>query len=277
MNISGILVDVFLILVGIGGLIIGFEELNTFRKLIFTRVSSINSFSTGKRISVSGTAVPEGSKARNGYDAGDKISSLEAPFTGRKCLLAYWEVKEFYGHDLTDVSGWSKIESGVEAIAFEIQDRSGSIRVELVGDLSDTTSSFSLSGGQDLVVDHKRDEKPSKRIIEFLENQGIPQPRMDQLNVGGFGGPEEGDRRYYERILQPGDDVFLLATLEESQTTGESGTSTIRLTSEQEFLLADSGWHVMLKKRALGTILSFALAIGLFGYVASRYGLWSIG
>ena len=142
-----------------------------------------------------------------GVVAADK-TTLESPFTGTDCVAYEYAVEErrtrtsSTGNTTSTHQYWKTIASGEHAVAFRLEDDTGSVLVD------PTRATFSLSTGDRIRVDGGTE--PPARIARFIDetdrvddqNRSIDL-RITELKTGR-------DRRFVERRLDVGGAVHVL-------------------------------------------------------------------
>lgn len=137
---------------------------------------------------------------------------LEAPFSDEDCLVAIWRVEEYRDDHDDDGGSWRTVESGTESVPFYLDDGTGWILVEPHPDVEYTL-------GDEPRIDVDAGDEPPAPVRRFLEREGVaPVARR----LGSFLtvqiGTKEGDRRYYQRLLQPGEDVYVFGTVQRDES-----------------------------------------------------------
>lgn len=143
-------------------------------------------------VEVAGTARP----------AGD--GPIRAPFTDEAALVAEWEIEEY--EEAGKHSGWRTVGSGVVSTPFLVDDgtdevlvRPGDARVEIE---TRTEPTVEVSG----------QEEPPEPIREFLALEATPGPSDEPLIESLDWGQKEGDRRYDQHLIRPGEEVYVHGT-----------------------------------------------------------------
>ena len=197
---------------------------------------------------------------------------MEAPLSGEPCVAAGWEVDEW--NESGKSSSWHTIAEGYESVPFLVDDGSARIRVEPgansdastwttnlpLGDLDD---SVSVDGAtldvESLVVRHQvapDDPKPAR--VEAFERRapGVDEQSGAMLEVLDFG-TAHGERKYKEGVVQPGDDVYLLGTVEPVDGDAHPDRrlrpeDAVVTTGEDEFVLSTRSEEELLSKSRWG-------------------------
>lgn len=268
MGLFDLFLDALIALLAVGFFGLMIRDIATLRRLITTPVGSINEAAVGEQIAVSGTASPARSDTIDGDDSESGVSTLSAPITGRECLLASWEIKEFYGLEWRN-GRWVTVDKDVEAIPFEVQEGGSSLRVEPDETIAKDTFSLDLKDRHETVLSHRGDEQPPERVAQLLDERDVREPNVSST-LSGNSEWVQGDRRYYEPLVEPGDDIFLLGTVEKTHNS----SLCLRLTADIDSLLTNQGRSAMIKKHVRFAIFSFIGSVGLFAYLNSKYSLW---
>jgi len=200
-------------------------------------------------------------------------SRMEAPLSGEPCVAAGWEVDEW--NESGKSSSWHTIAEGYESVPFLVDDGSARIRVEPGADsdasnwttnlpLGDLDDSVSVDGAtldfQSLAVRHQvapDDPKPAR--VEAFERRapGIDEQSGAMLDVLDFG-TAHGERKYKEGVVRPGDDVYLLGTVEPTHRDAAENVrlrpedAVVRPTGEDEFILSTRTEDDLLRKTRWG-------------------------
>ncbi|MDY6780333.1 MAG: hypothetical protein SV760_07275, partial [Halobacteria archaeon] len=138
----------------------------------------------------------------------------QSPFGKEKCALAEWKIEEW--EESGDTSTWEKRAKGVEPSEFYLDDGTGEILVrvedpvedrERVHDEDNTT--VEIEGNDEPVVEVGSEDEPPSHIAEFIrENDRVPESR-DPVVSALDTGHQHGDRRYYERLIEPHEEVYV--------------------------------------------------------------------
>jgi hypothetical protein len=250
----------YLLLFG-GGLYViysGFRTWQRMRLIQDTPTEKIRSAAVG-RTELSGTGRSLG-------------SPIYRPFGNDECLVATYEIEEWEeDHSDKHSSGhWETIESGTFVKPFQLNDGTGTVRIDAT---KDATFRFASDHVREIEVG-AREEEPSN-IVDFLRNYsdaGIP-------NKDGITGFLFADRRRYtEQWIPVGQELYLLggAVPVQPDETNTSGLALKRDTASGQFiisaepeseLISDAKWMAPLK--IVGGLA--ASAIGLY-FLLSRFG-----
>lgn len=140
---------------------------------------------------------------------------LAAPFTDEDCLVAIWRIEEYRVY--TDKDGktrseWTTIGSGVESTAFYVDDGTGRLLVR-----PDESVEFDVEELDTIEVSAGR--RPPAPIEAFLED-GSRTSVMSAFNrlrevatVASGGWNWNRRRRYYQRLITPGEAVYVFGTV----------------------------------------------------------------
>ncbi|MFC6953828.1 hypothetical protein [Halorubellus litoreus] len=226
-------------------------------------------------------------------EAADGNSKLQAPLSGTACVAAGWEVEEW--DETGDNSDWRTIAEGYDSVPFRVDDGSAEIRVEPGADadssswtsnvsLGDLDHSVSVDGKtldfQTLGVRHQvapDDPKPA-RVEEFeLRAPGIDEQTGSMFNAIDFGNAH-GERKYSEGVVEPGDSVYLLGTVE--PTDGDAHPdrrlrpedAVVTPAGDDEFILSTRSEDELLSKARYGLP---AMVVGAMVMAASV--LYAVG
>lgn len=142
---------------------------------------------------------PEGPiELRGTARAADEVVS--GPFTGEVSLLCETRVEEYrssrYG------GSWREIDSGSWSVPFLLEDDSGSVLVDPRGAdvrLGSDVVRIGVDGGS----------APPERIRRYVDAHGLSCENR-RLDLGPLSIPRGADRRYTERRIRPGAELYVL-------------------------------------------------------------------
>jgi|AntRauTorcE11898_2_1112593.scaffolds.fasta_scaffold00067_19 hypothetical protein len=186
----------------------------------------------------------------------DDVGTMAAPLSGEECVVAGWEVEEW--EEGGESSSWRTVGEGYDGMPFAVDDGSGEIRVETgtdaagsdpfstnlsIGDLDHSVSIDDVTVDFDAlpVRQHLEPDEPSPSAVEAFVAQ-TPTPRqqsgslMNALDIGNA----HGERKYKEGVIQPGDEVYLLGSVEPEERD-PNGASTVRFRPEDAVVTPGSG------------------------------------
>lgn len=218
----------------------------------------------------------------------DDADAMRAPLSGENCVAAGWEIEEW--DESGKHSSWHTIAEGYHSEPFLVDDGSAQIRVEPGADsdasnwttnlsLGDLDDSVSVDGAtldfQQLAVRHQiapDDAKPA-RVEEFERRApGISEQTGAMLEVLDFG-KAHGERKYEEGVVQPGDDVYLLGTVEPADGDAHANRrlrpdDAVVTPGTEEFILSTRSEEELRSKSRYGlpamALGGLAMAAGLF-------------
>jgi hypothetical protein len=192
------------------------------------------------------------------------LQTTTAPLSGDDCVFSAWRVEEFYGHELGTHSGWTEQASGYDAEVFELSDGSGTIAVNISSDWGFLDTEFDLEGldspRQTVTID---DDLPSE-IREFESAIGIEKRTPAIIDVPtSDSGPKQGDRRYYEATISPGDAVFISGVA--SERDADTGL-VVTDGGDNQLLISDEGRNSATRDRLFGVVVLSVVSICLLWY-----------
>lgn len=218
--------------------------------------------------------------------------TLDAPFTGDDCLVRTWMIEEWEETD--DSSSWRTIAEDVAAVPFVVDDGTGRVRVDppdtdAVHDPSisptevfdmirrnsaDSDAVYDVDGIEEPVVENAVDEATPDAVEQFVTDRDDVTYAAEGVLDGLDAGRQEGDRRYYQALVQPGEDVYVLGTAVPREGAGgpdnpENLSVTHRDGIDPLFLLADKPEQTLIEARKDRSPL---LYIGI-GIVTATVGL----
>lgn len=203
-------------LVGIGLLVLswrvvkrGSDSMDRYRRLVGTPDVESADLYPGRTVTLSGTARGE--------------RTFWSPVERRECLLAAWRVERYSGGG-GHGNNWKTVASGAHAVPFDVDDGTNRVSVDLrarsaEGDLASCYDDWldgagrvddeirQLFEGTEQVIRHAPDELP-EYLSPLYHNEDLTRPRSRALNAVELVA-ETDERRYFETIVTPGDEVFV--------------------------------------------------------------------
>ena len=173
--------------------------------------------------------------------------SMRAPFSEGGCLLAEWKVEEW--EESGKHASWRTEGTGTLTVPFYVADDTGQVLVRPGG------AAVELSGDWE-TTEVGIDETPPGQIREFTEMDSTPGD-PDEALIGTLDwGTQVGDRRYHQRVLRPGEAVYVhgTATRVESERFGGDDFEIVAGADDGDpdsdvFLVADSTESALLARR----------------------------
>jgi hypothetical protein len=170
-------------------------------------------------------------------DASDE-GPLPAPFSEASCLLAEWEIEEW--DESGKHSSWRTEGQGTVTTPFYVDDGTDRVLVRP----SEATVDLSVSRETTRVG---VDEEPPESIRRFLDLDSTPGDPDEALIKALDWGTQVGDRKYHQRLLKPGDEVYVhgTATRVGAETFGANDFELVESADDghpdaELFLVADS-------------------------------------
>ena len=171
--------------------------------------------------------------------------TVTAPFSDEDCLVASWEVEEWEQTD--DNSYWKTIEDGVFAADFTLDDGTGTITVDATG-----PAEYVINRGSGNRVRVDVDETPPTHVADFLDRADTPGDSSNMFSAIDIGN-QEGDRRYTQNLLRPGDDAYVYGAVRRRETADETGHLVVGAPDEDVdagmFMISDQRESTLLDKR----------------------------
>lgn len=204
----------------------GFQKWQRKRLMQDTPTERVRSAAAG-RTELSGTCEPiEG------------VGTIPQPFSDGECLVAQYEIEEW--DDTGDDSHWETIDSGTLVTPFAIDDGTGRMRVEPEAD-----ATYEISEANTLERRVDEDRMPPDTVVAFL--QGEPDETVDGGLMEELLGDRPSvrgndDRRYTQRVIPPGEAIYLLGGAQPKSGTDGSETGTLVFGRDEgsgEFVIAD--------------------------------------
>jgi hypothetical protein len=128
---------------------------------------------------------------------------FRAPFSRQDCVLAEWEIEEWEASGKH--SNWRTEGSGTLTTPFYVEDETDRVLVR------PGEATVELSQPQE-TVEVGVDEEPPKPIRSFIDLDATP-GEPDEALIGALDwGTQVGDRKYHQRTLGPGEEVYVHGT-----------------------------------------------------------------
>lgn len=195
------------------------------------------------------------------------LRTIAAPLNGDDCVFAAWCVEEFFGHELGTHSGWTEQATGYDAEVFEITDGTATITVDVSGDWDFLDTEFDLEGLDSPQQAVSIDEDIPPEIREFEAAVGIEKRTSAVIDVPtSDSGPKQGDRRYYEATIAPGDEIFVSGVA--SERDAETGL-VVTDSADDQLLISDQGQRDATKDRLFGVVVLSVVGFLLLWYGAT--------
>jgi len=161
---------------------------------------------------------------------------LRRPFDDGSCLAATWEIEEWeVDHDekgRRTGGHWSTVDSGTVSGPFQLDDGTGTLRVE-----PDDDTRFRFRDGHETKIRVRGSDREPDEVVDFLRNHtdvDVP-PRG---GISGFLFSE--DRRYTQRYIPPDTDLYLLGATEPTDPDEHNSSGLVfrRDTGSGEFVVS---------------------------------------
>ncbi|MFC4543040.1 E3 ubiquitin ligase family protein [Halosolutus amylolyticus] len=209
-------------------LVYGVRELRLASHVLRSRPDAVLDAPDGGPIQLRGTAKPAGGRVRS-------------PFTDTSCLASEYVVEE--ARDSKHGRSWTTIASGERYVPFRLDDGSGSVLIEPPG------ADFRLEEHARIDVDGGRaPPEPIRAFIDRTEDVDSQNRRLDlrlfELRTGT-------DRRFRERVLEPGEEILVLGTARYDTTVSRRSGEVNAAVGIDERVLSDSRW-IRLRHRLFG-------------------------
>lgn len=212
---------------------------------------------------------------------------IVTPFMQENAVLCKWKIQEVVGHSGKTGYNWRTVAHMFEATTFNLETKDEIVTVDvdseayekgeitLVDNLNrvvclDGESSKEGIHPSGLANKVEHYEKTPKHIMRFLSNRDIDEfnPDLDGRNrfvdsIGRLMYYDNGTRRYSERAVSPGEEIFLYAKLKERNITKPS---VIGSPDDEKVILSDdmnygeTAYVIYLTAKYL-TIVSVATAL----------------
>lgn len=160
---------------------------------------------------------------------------LRRPFDDGTCLVAAWEIEEWeQDHDEKGRprgGHWSNVDSGTLTAPFLLDDGTGTIRVE-----PDDDTSFRFRDEHERQIRVRPSAQEPEEVADFLRHHtDVDVPPKGTIMGFLFG----EDRRYTQRYIPTGADLYLLGATEPTDVEGSStGLVFRRDTGSDQFIVS---------------------------------------
>jgi len=129
---------------------------------------------------------------------------LPAPFTDEDVIAAWWEIEEWEESGKT--SSWRTEGSGTYATAFYLDDGTDQVLVRPDG------ASLEFDPETTRVREIGVDDPTPEPVRQFLSLDSTPGGPNEALLKALDFGQQVGDRKYRQRVVRPGEEVYVLGT-----------------------------------------------------------------
>ena len=206
----------------------GFGKWQTKRVIEDTPTAKVRSMAVG-RTELEGIAEPDG-------------GTIEAPFTDEECLHIDWEVEEWRKDPDDDDYDWATVAKGARSVPFYLDDGTGQVLVR--ADQGNPAFEVSPANTRQFTVDSGH--SPPAEVREFIEHHDSryddtgffedPVDALTDLATSGGIGFTDRRRRYTQRVLPAGSDVYLLGSAVQRDAGGtmEGQEDLLAVTREEE-------------------------------------------
>lgn len=207
----------------------GFGKWQTKRVIEDTPTAKVRSMAVG-RTELEGIAEPDG-------------GTIEAPFTDEECLHIDWEVEEWRKDPDDDDYDWATVAKGARSVPFYLDDGTGRVLVRADGG----EPTFEISGANTHRITVDRGHSPPPEVGEFIESHDSqydnasvfadPVDALTDLATSEAIGFTDRRRRYTQRVLPAGSDVYLLGSAVQRDVAGTTGSQEdlLAVTREEGF------------------------------------------
>ncbi|GGN12913.1 GIDE domain-containing protein [Halarchaeum nitratireducens] len=189
---------------------------------------------------------------------------FDSPIRGDPAVLSAWEVEEW--DERGDSEMWETRAEGVYATPFALDDGTGRVTVDVGDHVDDVSSGTGVHEIQVGPIDVDRlagvgvsaddvlavlddfavgvsvppDADPPERVADFVRGEaGLAEQRDSITNVLDFG-TAHGERRYYEGVLAPDDDVYVLGHARATEgATHPLKPEDVVVTPRESFIVSD--------------------------------------
>ena len=208
--------------------------------------------------------------------------AFTSPIGRADAVLAAWEVEEW--NERGDTSNWRTLASGVYSEPFRVDDGTGAVEVSLTDRVSGESESLlsldSTVANDGVAVDNVTCEFEEFPVVEEVGAESEPPEHIRSFVAGERGvsgqsgsitnlvdiGNAHGDRRYAERALAPGEEVYLLGHAEaDAGATHPLHPEDVVLTAgdEEPFIVSDHAEDALVDQFGSGYRRSLAVGVAL--------------
>ncbi|AFZ72331.1 GIDE domain-containing protein [Natronobacterium gregoryi] len=170
--------------------------------------------------------------------------TISSPLTGTDCLVYEYEVEEHQSSG--NGSSWNTVAEGAAAVPFRLEDDTAGVRVE--PEEADCALSTAVTVGVD------GGEQEPTQVEEFLETESELESENRSIDLGVVEVSTGNNRRYYERRLDPGEDVYVFGQshydIDARETMRDVGAVIEDGPETPAFVVADSCQYVAAKRLA---------------------------
>lgn len=180
------------------------------------------------------------------------------PFTGEECLICE-TVAEEYRWSIRRGGSWREIDSTFRSVPFLLEDDSGGVIV-------DPRHADVRMGADAERIDVDGGSAPPERIQRYIEADDGISCENRRLELRPFSIPTGADRRYTERRIRPGEEVYVLGRARSETTWAGTVNAIVGHESDEPPLLIGEGSARRNGLRALrrgGTHLGEGLVVAL--------------
>ncbi|MFC6903868.1 GIDE domain-containing protein [Halalkalicoccus tibetensis] len=155
---------------------------------------------------------------------------LEGPFTGEDCLFVETVVEEYESGQ--HGGSWTEVDSVTQSVPFVLADDSGSVLVDpRLADvrIGADTERVEVDGGS----------APPERVQRYIEANDAVSCENSRLDLRLFSVATGSDRRYVERRLRPGGEVYVLGRARPASGRAGSVNAVVGHGEGAPFLIGD--------------------------------------
>ena len=134
--------------------------------------------------------------------------TLEAPVSRDECVAYEYETEEYRGGGRS--ASWRVVDERTEATGFYVDDGTGRIYVDPGTSECDDHGNAELRLYDEEVIHVDGGDEPPEEVARFLAENDEVDRQEGEVNLGVVEIPKANDRRYKEKKLEPGDEVYVL-------------------------------------------------------------------
>jgi len=204
-------VPVLLVTLGVVGLYTGWKRRSIHARMDRVDPTPVRELASPGVVELEGTATPVD-------------DPLDALLTDRDAVVAAWKIEEW--DERGDRGNWREVARGVETVAFELADGTGTVDVapiskrDTAGKWMQTTGVSATDGIRldgvlaefdsfPVQVEVGPDEEPPERVRRLHRDHGLYEDTGSVTNVVDVGN-KHGRRRYFAQVIEPGDETYVL-------------------------------------------------------------------
>lgn len=226
-------------LLGVLLIYVGWHQYRTKRLIQGTPTETVRSLSLG-RTSLVGSARPGG-------------DPFDQPFLEGKAVLATYEIEEYDPDNQHETSDWRTRDSGSLLAPFDLDDGTGSVRID-----PDETLKLVVSEGNTTTFEIEANEDEPAPVRRFLRLESSLDPAADGFSL------HEEKCRYTQEVIPPDEEIFVFGSASEQEDVSGTGEELLVVGTDDEtgrFVLSDRGEDALTSD--MGSMAALATGLGV--------------